>query len=266
MKITIIILLLCVLLLIQNNRAILVIIKTIRHQPFPQNAKKNEQLTIDQQNALSAGLIIAEQHMFCWDSLESDARNSGKREQKYRLRNAWGVKSQESASECLSSLVSMHKLIDVAIEIYLNVPIERRQNCIKDQIPEYYREVITLYCSRLDQVSCILIENKVAQSHEELHQILLRGAIAWDLGRMVYIARASYVAGYIDKDQAWQSINSVLPTVKQYFTNWKEFGQSYMLGRSVSRPDDSAIGGLFDIYTQCITCEQSPWIKYPLNS
>ncbi|KDN11418.1 hypothetical protein BGI40_08925 [Snodgrassella communis] len=265
MAFLLIILLLCVSLLIRYNRVILLLIKILRHKPFPQNSKKTEQLTIEQQNALSAGLIIAEQHMFCWDSLESDARNSGKREQKYRLRTAWDVFSSESAADCLSSFGTLHKLIDVAIDIYLNIPKEQWQSCINDQVPEDYREIIMSYCASLNQASSMLIENKVAENQDELHQILLRGSIAWDLGRLVYIARASYVAGYIDKDQAWQSINSVLPTVKQYFANWKEFGQSYMLGRAVSRPDDVDYG-LFGIYSLCTTSEESPWLKYPLNN
>lgn len=266
MEILIVILILLASLLVRYNRVITILIKTLKHKPFPQNSQKTEQLTVDQQNALSAGLIISEQHMFCWDSLESDARNSGKKEQRYRLSTAWDVTSPQSATECLSSFGSVHKLIDVAIEIYLNVPKEQWQSCIDDQVPEDYRDIITIYCSRLDQVSSMLIENKVAEDQDELRQILLRGSIAWDLGRLVYIARASYIAGYISKDQAWQSINSVLPTVKENFANWKEFGQSYMLGRAVYQPDDASLPGLFDIYTQSTTCEESPWLKYPLNN
>lgn len=266
MEILIVILIFLVVLLVKYNRVITILIKTLRHKPFPQNTNKPEQLTIDQQNALSAGLIIAEQHMFCWDSLESDARNSGKTEQKYRLGTAWDVFSPQSAVECLSSFGSFHKIVNSAIEIYLNVPKEQWQSYINDQIPEDYREIIGVYCSRLDQVSAILIENKVAENQEEVHQILLRGAIAWDLGRIVYIARASYVAGYINKEQAWQAINSVLPVVKEHFANWKQFGQSYMLGRAVYQPDDASIPGLFDIYTQATTSKDSPWLKYPLNN
>ena len=62
-------------------------IKNVRSFTFLKTTKK---LSVDQQNALSAGLIIAEQNMFCWNSLESDTKFSDKIEQKYRLGTTWG--------------------------------------------------------------------------------------------------------------------------------------------------------------------------------
>ena len=266
MEFLFIILVICALLLLKFNRVILLVIKHLKHKPFPYNPNKREQLSVDQQNALSTGLIITEQNMFCCDSLESDASNSGKTEQRYRLRNGWGIYSSESAIKSLSSFGSTHKLYDIAIEIYLKVPKEHWQSCIDEQIPDQFRQDILAYCSQLDNVCKVLLKNKGAKDEDEINQILHRGTIAWDLGRLVYIARASYVAGYINKDQAWQSINSVLPILKQSFSDWKAFGQSYMLGRAMWSHDDSGIYGLFDIYQQCVTSEQSPWIKFPLNN
>jgi hypothetical protein len=53
----------------------------------------------------------------------------------------------------------------------------------------------------------------------------------YDLGRYVEMARWGYQAGYLDNEEAWDAILSVLPEIKRRFDSWEEFGKSFLVGR-----------------------------------
>lgn len=239
---------------------ILDFIKMIRRDAYQCNPNAQENLSREKITALSAGLIIAEQNLFYSNTLETGA---SKNEQIEKLRSHWGIENSQDALQRLASFGSVHQLYDAAINTYLSVNKSDWRNYININYSENTGEIYD-YLLLLDKVSEVLIKNKVATDEQEMREIFQKGSIAWDLGRIVYIARASYTCGYITAQQAWQTIDAVLPQVKKHFADWKAFGQSYMLGRAIWSHDDAGIEGLFMIYTDVIKEEASPWLKYPL--
>lgn len=246
------------------GRTILLLINVFRHKAFSCNPNKTANLSYERQLALSAALIIAEQNMFYTDTLETTKVGAIKAEQKQRLRSAWGIYSTDSALARLKTFGLIHQEYNAAIQTFLAVDKSQWQSYIELHFPEMDQNDIYNYTDSLQAVSATLIEYKIAADSNEVQNIFKRGALAWDLGRLVYIARASYTCGYITAEQAWQSIDSIMPQLSMAFTSWNAFGQSYMLGRSIWSHDDGAISGLFDIYFQAISDPKSPWLKYPL--
>lgn len=240
---------------------ILSIIRILRHKDFSKNPSPTS-LSDEQQQALAVGQIINEQNMFYTDTLATGANKS---EQKKRLGSAWSVNSHATALACLESFANagVHQLYNAAIAVYKEQPESEWKSFIYNQYDTDIADDIYEYTVSIKTVLTFLHE-KNTMTEQETDEVLKRGAIAWDLGRIVYIARASYTLGYINEQEAWDAINATLPQVKQSFSSWKEFGQSYMLGRAIWSVDDMSIDGLNDIYLDSIQKQESPWVKYPL--
>ncbi len=53
---------------------------------------------------------------------------------------------------------------------------------------------------------------------------------AWDLARVVAVARMAYTAGYLDADVAWDYLLRALPLAQRKYRNWRQFGDAYLTG------------------------------------
>ena len=104
----------------------------------------------------------------------------------------------------------------------------------------------------------------------ELPKFLKKGPediLAWDFGRMVNVARWGYGAGYIDGNEAWNWLLTASYGSQLAFNSWKEFGESYMAGRSywagkkIKEMDDETK----EAYDRLLYPEnkKSPWIAIP---
>jgi hypothetical protein len=56
------------------------------------------------------------------------------------------------------------------------------------------------------------------------------GILAWDLCRLVQVARTSAKAGYVSEEQAWTFILSAAQALQQEYSSWMELGEDYLLG------------------------------------
>ncbi|MEV0549366.1 DUF1266 domain-containing protein [Nocardia salmonicida] len=55
-------------------------------------------------------------------------------------------------------------------------------------------------------------------------------ATAWDLARLVFIARAACTAGYLTEDEAWEHMLTGLDRARQHYRNWRQFGDGFLTG------------------------------------
>lgn len=55
--------------------------------------------------------------------------------------------------------------------------------------------------------------------------------LAWDYCRLVWVAGASYVAGYLTEEEAWQRIMPAARAVQANYSSWREMGEDYLRGR-----------------------------------
>ena len=58
------------------------------------------------------------------------------------------------------------------------------------------------------------------------------GILGWDVARFVHLVRLSFVAGYIDDNEAWGEILKMAPLAEGKFKDWMEFSQSFLIGRT----------------------------------
>lgn len=54
---------------------------------------------------------------------------------------------------------------------------------------------------------------------------------AWDWGRFVYLCRAAYAAGFLERNEAIALIETAGQFISRRFDSWEEFGNNYLIGR-----------------------------------
>lgn len=63
-------------------------------------------------------------------------------------------------------------------------------------------------------------------------EVLVCTPLAWDMGRLVFIARLCCDAGLIDEQKAWEYIDAAYENLR-HFDSWHSFANSYMIGRTM---------------------------------
>jgi len=68
-------------------------------------------------------------------------------------------------------------------------------------------------------------------SSEEL--LSIGNFAAWDLGRVVYIARTSAALGYVEEEQTWPYIEKAADIAGEVYKDWRQYLAAYCLGRAL---------------------------------
>ena len=89
--------------------------------------------------------------------------------------------------------------------------------------------------------------------------------IAWDLVRIVNLARWAYLCGYVDENEMWQIMQVAADTALEHFSSWEEYGTSFIMGRGVwhGDPDDSETA--YEIVSLLLENGESPWKQSNFN-
>ncbi|WP_322609841.1 DUF1266 domain-containing protein [Pontiella agarivorans] len=58
--------------------------------------------------------------------------------------------------------------------------------------------------------------------------------VAWDIGRVVSLARWGVLCGYLQEEEAWNWIMEAAQQLQQRYSSWEEFATNYLLGREFS--------------------------------
>ncbi|MBV9462733.1 MAG: DUF1266 domain-containing protein [Verrucomicrobiae bacterium] len=135
---------------------------------------------------------------------------------------------------------------------------------------EYDRLAITLGNATPAQIDQILEKTqsdsqaaaKIRFVQENRAKLGNKGIIAWDLCRYIQVAEISYLAGYINADEAWEKIWPAARQIQQTFGSWDEMGQNYLAGRAFWSGEPNP--RLDYIYKLLINPQDphSPWVKY----
>lgn len=91
------------------------------------------------------------------------------------------------------------------------------------------------------------------------------GIAAWDLARIVLLARMAATSEYVTEDEAWQTIYQQAEHALKLFGNWYQFAHSYLIGRqfTMRNLDDEDGKRNTNITHNLLTNPSSPWILYP---
>lgn len=99
---------------------------------------------------------------------------------------------------------------------------------------------------------------KLAHWMQKTHRYLKdSGILAWDAARYIHLARLSYIAGYLEDNEAWAEILKLAPITEGHFHNWMEFAQSFLIGRTFwSGNDDPTMKAICE---RLLGHPASPW-------
>lgn len=219
---------------------------------------KASSLSLEQRRALGVGAIGAEQQSFFVDTLETGA-NAG--DLRGKLREWWDIGSRDSALQTLQWLSDQgHRdLFDRLVQLYVEASPTERSRALAERFAGEVRAA-----EYLDNLS-----NSVETLHSEgvvNGPGTLRGTtLAWDLGRLVMVARSCHTAGYITEPEAWSLIQRAHEEAARTFADWPSFSRSFLIGRAMWSGNALSLSGLCTIAQDLQTDPESPWQSAPLR-
>lgn len=93
-----------------------------------------------------------------------------------------------------------------------------------------------------------------------------QGINAWDLGRVVLLARMAATCDYISESEAWETIWAEAQQAARLFSNWYQYAHSYLVGRqyAMGNLDDDNGMAYLRITHRLLSDPSSPWQRYAL--
>lgn len=210
------------------------------------------------EHALLIALIASEQERFYTNSLTTGADQdildallltNSKIKDKSRIQLIFSFLKEEG-ERCAYNIM---------IPLFLSENDERkRDSAIQKQFMGIDR--LVKYSKSLNAfLKYIQQDNLLDIKHEDLQ----RGILAWDLSKMIILARIAFDQQLITEKEAWEYIEFADKKCRQHFTSWKEVGKSYLLGQVLNYSAKEDIEKVISFYHSAIENMESPWTKIP---
>lgn len=219
---------------------------------------KNSTLAEERYKKIALGAIYSEQQTTYINSLET---GSSKSDLKTILGQWWGINSRNDAIEILNDLT--HKGYRFYFKTVFAAYQEQDTNKVKELLQNNFNNQVDLEKS-IDLLNNLKdtyndLKSDGIISHES--DIEHYGIVGWDCGRLVYVARLCYDAGYITEDEAWQYIDSADALAHKTFHSWHDYGYSYVLGRAMWGGSSANNSGVASIAKTLLEKQNSPWVE-----
>ena len=220
---------------------------------------KGSTLTAEQYKKVSLGAIYSEQQTAYINSLETGMAKGDLRE---ILENWWGISNRGEALETLSylSVKGFRFYLPTVFKAY-NSPQAAQSDMILSQFAE--REDVEKAFSQLKHLAETMDELTAGGIITGKNDILKYGTIGWDCGRLVFVTRLCFDAGYINEQEAWAHIDSAYALARNTFRGWDTYAKSYIIGRSLWGGKDAYNTGIMSIARYLLEMPESPWVKMP---
>jgi len=94
---------------------------------------------------------------------------------------------------------------------------------------------------------------------------------AWDFARLPYVVRVARHIGYLGDDGSWEILHANLAAARDYYPNWRQFGQGIIIGRTYWRAlTDIASARAYgqtaaNAVNALLIRPDSPWRRHPLQ-
>lgn len=88
---------------------------------------------------------------------------------------------------------------------------------------------------------------------------------AWDMGRMVNVARYSYDLGYISESQAWEYIFFAAQESSSHYADWAAFSRAYIIGRALWGGQNLNFYDAIRTVNKLKNDKKSPWMLVSLH-
>lgn len=125
---------------------------------------------------------------------------------------------------------------------------------------------------------CLVYENRIANLEQTLEDLRKNGFLgtniseleyiditAWDMGRMVNVARYSYDLGYISESQAWEYIFFAERESASHYSEWADFAKAYIIGRALWGGENMNFYDAIRTINKLKNDKKSPWVLVPLH-
>lgn len=224
--------------------------------PFAKNPKGSS-LSSEQIKALSVGAINGEQVSAYIDTLETgmdDARLTK------GLGEAWDISDADSAGQTLEWLrtAGHRQYFETVYQILQTQPASEWRAAVESQLPDADHEQVHGFVKNLAETIEDL-KNKDHLSPADFE----RGILAWDMGRLVVVARMAHDKGFLGEGVAWEYVGDALRQCKAVFSSWGELSNSYIIGRAMWSGAGMMLDGLKEIAHDLLEKDGSPWRSLP---
>ncbi len=168
---------------------------------------------------------------------------------KQQMDEWWGIQDHDSAIDTVQWLCQEghHAKADAVLRLILS-----NAESVPAELADKYDDVRTILNYMLENQLCTIEEIPVS-------------SMAWDLVRVVNVARWTQQCGYITTDEMWQIMNVAAEMATQNFASWEEYGRSFAFGRGVWHGDEDDCETAQDIVNTLLKKEESPWIQFSWN-
>lgn len=229
----------------------------MKQQATPLRFDRNLQakpLSNTREQGLLTGLLAGMPSGFYINSLETGINR--KELQELLIANP-RIKNESSITETLNFLQDEGDRTAYTILLpYLsaNADKEKQEEIIRERF--FGIELFIRHSHNLNYfLTLIKQENPLSIGKEELE----RGVLAWDMGRLVNLARIAYETQNITKQEAWKHIEFAGKQCRKSFANWEETGKSYLLGQAMETADETKLRQTIAHFQLAMESEESPW-------
>ena len=207
--------------------------------------KDDHGLTDEQAHLLAFGAPLLVYNAEEVDSIESQIDADAFREQ---LRSWWNITDKASTLEIADWLLNEGHHAD-ADEAFAELRERGLENITDEERDDEE--------SKMGDV-CLIVEHMFENEYCANHD-LPTTAIAWDLVRLVNLARWARLCGYLSEKEMWQMARVAADTARKTFGSWKEYGLSFAFGRGVWHGDPDDCDTAYEIISTLLEKEESPW-------
>jgi len=119
-----------------------------------------------------------------------------------------------------------------------------------------------MYANNLQQTLEKLRHYGIVDENTAFDQI---NPAAWDMGRMVNVARWCYTCGYIEESKAWEYIFLAEKESSSCYTDWEDFSKAYLIGRALWGGENERLDVTINNVEGLLKDQDSPWHQMPLR-
>jgi len=232
------------------------LVRALSSDKYRKNPAKPS-LTGEQLAALNVGAINAEQVMCFCDSLET---GEPRRDLARSLSEHYDIVDEKTAVSVLDWLRDRgHHVYFNAIKNFVAGSASKIDISL---LQENERCETYDFIKNLRAVLPEMIREGFLGSREGLPEV---SAVAWDMGRLVLVARCCFDLGYVSQETAWQYIEDAYEQCRSTYPDWRGVAQGYLLGRGMWNGPGPMLQGLESIANGLLTDMDSPWSKYALK-
>lgn len=249
---------------------ILTKIRDKRVNPFKKfnRNKSGEILSNEKLRAISVGAILAEVNSDYCDSLKTTSVSAVKTIAGI-LKRDWGISSASEAAMVLEHLKTLQS------SSYIGLILKHAPECILAQEIKSIGQILELadieildenklvrYANNLKEVIGMLKKQGFVSDISELVHMK---AEAWDMGRMVNVARYCYDCGYLTEEQAWNYIFYAYEKSAACYQDWSEFAKAYVIVRAIWGGENLNLTVAMDTALELQKNPESPWMAVSLH-